>query len=63
MDREGDVDVFELEDDDDDADWGESFEPGPRKDSKGATIVVGLKANPLDREGWDEDFLLEDDEG
>lgn len=57
-----DSDAF-MDDDDDDADWGESFEDAPpKKDSRGATIVVGLKANPLDNQAWDDDFLLEEDE-
>ena len=53
-------DDFEM-DLDDDGDWGEAFDEGvpQRKNSRGGTIVVGIKANPLDNQAWDDDFLLE----
>lgn len=53
-------DDFEM-DLDDDGDWGDAFDDGvpQRKNSRGGTIVVGIKANPLDQQAWDEDFLLE----
>ena len=49
--------------DDDDADWGESFSDVPQKEARAATVLVGLKANPLDHQSWDDDFLLEDEQG
>jgi len=54
-------DGFDIEDDD--GDWGESFEmPQSNGPLAPATVLVGLKANPLDQQAWDDDFLLEEEE-